>query len=206
MFFLLLCGVGWSVTYIECLRVGLKEKTFAMPFVALALNVTWEFYNSIQGYKIAGFHVSTVINIVWLFLDFGIVYTYFKFGNTKQVSKNRFYLTGILILLASFLFQYAMGVKMGLMFGALYASYIMNILMSSLFISMFYERKGIKGQNLTVAISKCLGTIGSTTLVGIIGLNSFGGRNNAILIMGIVILILDLFYIRLILEKKKEQV
>jgi hypothetical protein len=175
-----------------------------MPFLALALNLTWELYNTIQGYIIAGFHISTIINLVWFFLDCGILYTYFKYGNRKQVSKGRFYAIGVIILFGSLLVQSLMGLKLGLTFGALYTSYLMNILMSSLFISMFYKRRGLKGQNLIIAISKCMGTIGSTTLVGIVGLNSFGGRNNVILIMGIIILTLDLVYIRLIVNEKKK--
>lgn len=38
MFLTLLSGVGWSFVYIECICLGIKQKTYAMPFFALALN------------------------------------------------------------------------------------------------------------------------------------------------------------------------
>ena len=42
LFLTLLSGIGWIIVYEECIRLGIKQKTYAMPFWALALNITWE--------------------------------------------------------------------------------------------------------------------------------------------------------------------
>lgn len=39
-------GLGWTVAYIEAIRLGFVQKTFAIPFWALALNFSWEFMQS----------------------------------------------------------------------------------------------------------------------------------------------------------------
>lgn len=35
-------GICWSIVYIECIRIGFKEKTYCMPLFALGLNIAWE--------------------------------------------------------------------------------------------------------------------------------------------------------------------
>ena len=35
-------GVCWTIVYIEGIRVGFKDKSYAIPFYALALNIAWE--------------------------------------------------------------------------------------------------------------------------------------------------------------------
>lgn len=42
LFLTLLSGIGWIIVYEECIRLGIKQKIYAMPFWALALNITWE--------------------------------------------------------------------------------------------------------------------------------------------------------------------
>jgi hypothetical protein len=41
-FLVLLSGLCWTVVYIDSVRLGFKDKTYAMPFWALALNIAWE--------------------------------------------------------------------------------------------------------------------------------------------------------------------
>lgn len=38
MFLTLISGIGWIIVYEECIRLGFKEKTYAMPLFALGLN------------------------------------------------------------------------------------------------------------------------------------------------------------------------
>ena len=35
-------GICWSVVYIESIRIGFRQKTYAMPLFALGLNIVWE--------------------------------------------------------------------------------------------------------------------------------------------------------------------
>ncbi len=36
-------GIFWIITYACVIRQGLLDRTTAMPFLALAMNITWEF-------------------------------------------------------------------------------------------------------------------------------------------------------------------
>ena len=42
LFLTLLSGIGWVIVYEECIRLGFRQKTCAMPFFALGLNFAWE--------------------------------------------------------------------------------------------------------------------------------------------------------------------
>jgi len=35
-------GVCWTIVYVEGIRVGFKDKSYAIPFYALTLNIAWE--------------------------------------------------------------------------------------------------------------------------------------------------------------------
>lgn len=95
LFLTLLSGIGWIIVYEECIRLGLKEKTYAMPFWALALNITWEItytYSDIflgaHGEMGGMLLAQTIVNIFWVIFDCVILYTYFKYGRkewAKQV-------------------------------------------------------------------------------------------------------------------------
>lgn len=37
-FLILVSGLAWTIVYLDSIRIGMKDKTFAMPFWALALN------------------------------------------------------------------------------------------------------------------------------------------------------------------------
>ena len=201
---LLICGICWTITYIECIRVGVKQKTYAMPFLALALNFTWELYNTIQGYLIAGFHISTLINVCWVGFDIGILITYFRYGKPEKQSKTQFYIVSFLVLIISMISQYLLGKTYGLEQGAINSAFWSNLLMSVLFIGFSLKRKGIKGQSLSIAINKCLGTFAASILVGYIGINRLGGANTLILIVGLIIFVIDLYYCYLVYSKTKQ--
>src|ERR1700681_3759665 len=72
-------GICWTVVYIDGIRLGIKERTYAIPFYALALNVSWELLQTIYGLQ-AALRVQTIINAVWLSLDALILFTFFKYG------------------------------------------------------------------------------------------------------------------------------
>jgi len=198
---LLIGGLGWTIIYIDAIRLGFRDKTYAIPFLALAFNVTWEFYNTIQGYLYAGFHVTTFINLIWLTLDVLIVYTYFKYGN-HNLNYTLFYIQTITILFLFLIFRHLIGVFFGKVNGALFSAFIENIIMSILFIRMFFIRKGLKGQSLLIAISKCIGNVSLMLLVGLIGINRLGGPISLVFEIGLFTLLADLWYIYLILNHK----
>lgn len=199
---LLICGFFWLISYIEIVRVGFKYKVCLMPFVALSLNISWEIYNTIQGYFYAGFHITTLINFAWILLDVAILYIYFKYSHlNSKLRKDLFYALSIAFIVFSFIFQHIIGIQMGLVFGALFSAFGSNLLMSILFVHMFYKTTDLKGQTPLMAWSKCIGTFSATTLVGIIGINGLGGKINSIMYIGVITLLFDLWYIFLIHKK-----
>jgi hypothetical protein len=76
---------------------------------------------------------------------------------------------------------------------AIDAAFLQNLLMSGLFIAMFVSRRGARGQSLTMAIAKWIGTLAPTLDVGILQHNPF------ILGIGLLCSIFDLAYIGLLL-------
>ncbi|MBB3840042.1 hypothetical protein FHS57_004055 [Runella defluvii] len=200
-------GICWTIVYIECIRLGFKQKTYSMPFWALALNIAWETLHTIIGYREEGLTLQVGFNAVWCFFDIGILYTYFKYGQKyfpDFLSKNVFIAWSVLGLIVSYFIQYYFVEEFGLVKGGSYSAFLQNLAMSILFIAMFVQRRGNEGQSLTLAINKFIGTLTPTILVGIVGLPAFGKPNLFILVLGICIAVFDIIYIGLLLGKQKE--
>src|SRR6202790_3423797 len=68
-------GICWTIVYIEGIRVGFRDRSYAIPFLALALNIAWELLHTVFGFR-AGVSTQTIINGVWFAFDVGILYTY----------------------------------------------------------------------------------------------------------------------------------
>lgn len=81
-----------------------------------------------------------------------------------------------------------------------YSAFAQNAAMSILFLTMLYQRGNTRGQTMTMAIAKWLGTLAPTLLGGII--ESF---NIYILLMGIICFVFDLLYIAALHHFKKEE-
>lgn len=43
-----LSGIAWTIVYIDSIRVGFKQKTYAMPIAALGLNIAWEWTYAVR--------------------------------------------------------------------------------------------------------------------------------------------------------------
>lgn len=65
LFFTLLSGICWIIVYEECVRLGFKQKTYAMPLFALSLNLAWESIHNLYGFANGDFSVQTYINAAW---------------------------------------------------------------------------------------------------------------------------------------------
>ncbi len=197
--FIAICGIGWIIAYVEALRIGFKDKSYGIPFLTLALNFSWEVYYTFQGYLVFGSHVSTYVNCIWVLIDIGILYTYFKYGHREvKASRSTFYVQASVFLLACFIIQHLAFEQLGIIIGALYVGYLINFLMSFLFVRMYFRRPDLKGQSLLIAIPKCIGTFSTTILFGLIGSKTAGGVHEPILYIGLIIFVTDLIYIYLV--------
>ena len=205
-------GVCWTIVYIVGIRVGFRDRSYAIPFYALALNFAWELLYTFYGFQINGLNVQNVFSAVWLTFDIGILYTYFKYGRKyfPSLALNPFAATGtdktssafvwwsVLGLFTALLVEYAVRREFGVAKGAGYSAFLQNLLMSILFITMLVRRGSREGQSLAIAINKWIGTLAPTILYGVVGEGGFPRGSLFILIIGGLCSVFDVIYIRLL--------
>ncbi|HEX7296848.1 MAG TPA: hypothetical protein VF251_13920 [Pyrinomonadaceae bacterium] len=193
-------GLCWTIVYIEGIRVGLRDRSYAIPFLALALNLAWELLHTISGFQL-GDRLQGTINATWLLLDLGIIFTYFKFGRkyfSPALTAAQFAAWSTLLLLMAFAVQYAFTREFGTFRGGAYAAFLQNLIMSILFIQMLVSRGSRAGQSLLLAVNKWLGTLAPTIQFGVF--NNLGLQQGHVLIVvaGGFCCVFDLIYIWLL--------
>ena len=200
LIFTLVSGVCWTIVYIDGIRRGIKDESYAIPFYALALNISWELLQTFYGLQ-STLSVQTVINAVWFAFDVGILVTYLKYGR-KYFSDNlppgAFIGWSVLGLITAFWVEFAFIREFGVAVGAGYSAFLQNLLMSVLFIDMLAKRGSREGQSLIIAVNKWLGTLAPTLLFGIIGDGGFPNGSFLILVLGTLCSAFDLIYIWLL--------
>jgi hypothetical protein len=198
LFLTIMSGICWTWVYVECVRIGLKQKTYAMPLFALALNFAWEVIHSYLGLtENATITAQTVVNICWAFADVFIIATWLRFGRRywpAQLGTQTFFAWGALVFFMSFVIQIMFVREFGTAMGARYSAFLQNLLMSVLFIDMFFKRKGAEGQSLVIAVNKWIGTLAPTILFGYLERSLF------ITVLGALCTAFDLIYIGLLLR------
>ena len=208
LFLVLLSGFCWTVVYLDGIRLGFRDRTYAMPFWALALNIAWELLHSVFGYQQSGLVLQVGINAIWALLDLGILFTYFRYGRKwfpKNLRPGWFIVWSLLGLLAALILQYAFIGEFGLLVGRAYAAFLQNLLMSILFIGMLVQRGSGDGQSLVIAVNKWLGTLAPTILFGVLGGEGFAGPNAFILAVGLLCSVFDLIYIAILAQTKARE-
>lgn len=199
----LVSGFCWTLVYLDGIRVGVRDKSYAMPFWALVLNLAWELLYGVEGYLGYGWKPQTIINVIWLLLDVGILYTFIRFAPRqfpyKSLPRTAFIFWTILGLATAFVLQWTVFHEFGFGQGAKYSAFLQNLLMSILFISMLTQRNHTAGQSYTIAINKCLGTLAPTIHLGLID----QGPVSFILFTGGLIFIFDIIYIYLLYRFKQ---
>src|SRR3954471_1522660 len=193
-FLTILSGLAWTLVYAECIRVGLRDRTYAMPLGALGLNIAWESTYAIHGIAGTAVNAQAVINVVWALADLIIVYTFFRFGRNEfpTVSRPLFVGWGVLIFATSYVVQWLFIGEFGWSGAPRYSAFLQNLLMSALFVAMFAARRGARGQSLVIAVAKWIGTLAPTIALGTYGRSPF------ILGIGILCSVFDLLYIGLL--------
>lgn len=197
-------GLCWTIVYIEGIRLGLRDRSYAIPFFALALNLAWELLHTFFGIREGG-GLQTTINAIWFLLDLGIVYTYFKFGRkyfSRSLPGSWFVIWGVLVLATAFAVEYAFTRELGVFRGGAYAAFLQNLVMSVLFIHMLVARGSREGQSLLLATSKWIGTLAPTIQFGVIGDLGFQRGSLFVVVTGGFCSVFDLIYIWLLTRTK----
>ena len=190
-----LSGLAWTVVYVDCIRVGFRDRTYAMPVAALALNFAWESVYAVHG-LVTTVSMQTVINVVWTAADAVILVTFVRFGRREfpEFLPRVVFAVGAGSLFAvAYVVQGLFVARFGWHAGAAYSAFLQNLLMSGLFIAMFLARGGTRGQTVTIAVAKWLGTLAPTVAFGIVRPDGF------ILGIGLLCSLLDLAYLGLML-------
>lgn len=151
-------GVSWTLVYILIIKRGFQDKTCGMPLVALCANISWEFiFSFVHPHGTPQLYV----NIVWFGLDGVILFQLLRYGRSalrNTLPARLFYPAFFLALGLSFWAVLSITREFGDWHGK-YAAFAQNFMMSVLFVVMLYQRKGIGGQSLYIAIFKMLGTV-----------------------------------------------
>ena len=201
MFLTLVSGISWCIVYEECIRLSAKHKTYAMPFWALAMNITWEGIYAVTELRVS-IGLQPIVNLIWFLLDIMILYFYFKYGK-KEVAPNAkpwtFYAWSILGIAAMFAVQMSFIVEFGLEghLSAQYSAFIQNLIMSIAFISMLQKRESSEGQSILLAVAKWIGTLAPTITMGILS------TNYVVLVCGLLCSVYDIIYIVLLAKVQK---
>jgi hypothetical protein len=193
LFLTAVSGLAWTIVYIDSIRIGFRHKTYAMPLAALGLNFAWESTYAVHDLT-AAVSLQGIVNLVWGLADLAIVYTFFAFGRSefpRFVTRPMFVVWGVAMFGASYAVQWLFIGEFGAHDAARYSAFLQNLLMSGLFIAMLVARRGLRGQTLTIAIAKWLGTLAPTILIGVLDHSPF------ILGIGIMCSVFDLVYIGL---------
>lgn len=193
----LMCGGFWMISYSIAIYKGIKDKSYAMPFFALCLNISWEilYLKKVLNGGDGGL-LWTVMDSIWLILDSGILITYFLYGKKYYPDKlkNYFWIFSIfqliiaMLIMNEFYINYPFHAKIN-------AGFFINIVMSMLFIDMLIKRNGKEGQSIILAITKFIGTLVATILSGF----CFGAINRISLVLGGVSAVVDIIYIYLLI-------
>jgi hypothetical protein len=197
-----LSGIAWTIVYIDSIRVGFTQKTYAMPIAALGLNIAWEWTYAIRDLT-SDPQLQGWVNLIWALADVVILTTFFRYGRSEFpgfVSRPLFITSGIVIVLTSFLIQWLFIAEFGTVGtkAAQYSAFLQNLLMSGLFIAMFVARRGPRGQTQLIAVAKWIGTLAPTILFGFIYGSFF------VIGIGLLCSVFDLAYIGLLMWARRD--
>lgn len=129
------------------------------------------------------------------------MYTYFKYGRESfpENAKEQFVPFSVLAFGTCVVLQLAYFFEFKGIPAAQYSAFVQNAAMSILFLIMLYRRGSTKGQTMTIAVAKWIGTLAPTLLMGVLQ-----GFNIYIVLTGLICSVFDIIYI-VQLDKFKKQ-
>lgn len=193
-------GIFWTITYLLIIRRSIRDQIVGLPMVALCMNAAWEF---IFSFVLPSRKPQIYINYAWFFLDLVIIFQYFKLNKlefSKYLPANFFYPAFCSILVVSFFNMLFLTYDFGFTKGIYYSAFEINLVMSVLFIYMLLSRDSTKGQSISIAITKMIGTA-CASIVGFLSLPPSMLLN----FLYLAILLFDGVYVFLLYKKLRKQ-
>lgn len=150
----LIALLSWTIVYALMVKRGIQDKTFAMPIIALAIDLSWEAYYTFLG----GMPIPAA---PWLALNLGVLYTCYRYGRNDfdwPLLRRWFRTILSVTLVVAFVLVYSFIEAFDDHFGALSASFAM-IVYSTLLPVMLIRRNSLNGQSLYIALLILIGDI-----------------------------------------------
>jgi hypothetical protein len=199
MYTLLMIGSGifWSVTYFLIIRRSILDQTYGMPLFALCANISWEFiFSFIYPPSI----IQHVVNVVWFALDLVILIQFLRFGPREfaDLPKCFFYIGLGLALITSFFAVFLITLEAHDR-GGVYAAFGQNLMMSILFIAMLYHRRSLRGQSISIAVCKLIGTA-----LASLAFSLFSRHSDLLLFFYIAIFVYDVLYVGMLVYMQQQ--
>lgn len=178
----------WILTYILIIFRGFRDQSYGMPMVAICANISWEF---IFAFIHPQNELQQKITMIWFALDIIILLQYLYYGRRefkKYLSTMQFYISFFITLGVSFLIILTITREFN-DFEGKYTAFSQNLMMSGLFISLLFYRGNGKGQSLSIAFCKMIGTLCASIAFYIYF------RTTLIMIISVATLLYDWMYI-----------
>jgi hypothetical protein len=191
-------GLCWTSAYCLIIYRSWKDKTYGMPFIALAFNICWEFLYSFI-FVSSEIHLQLVINYVWFFLDAVILFFYFLYGKKDwrhPQSVHWFYPYSLFVITAAACLLWFFEIDFQKS-AITYSAFMMNVLISALYIKMILARRSLSGQSFGIALFKLFGTLCSTLFL-------LSGFTTFLILLGFICFILDAVYLILVIRMYKQ--
>ncbi|AKK26323.1 hypothetical protein [Mycobacterium sp. EPa45] len=195
-------GIFWTITYAFVIRQGLLDRTFAMPFLALVMNITWEFLFTFA-YPSVGGLMQESINAVWFAADVAILAIFLKYWRSdypRNLPESYFWPMFVLAFSMVAPMMMAIVAVFGRDDGSVYTAYVDNLIMSVLFLTMLIRRGDRRGQSMWIAWGKLLGT-----LTAAVSQYLYDPSNILWLVIYIEIVVLDTLYVFLLSKAPRYQ-
>jgi hypothetical protein len=151
-----LFDVLWIVAFVLMIRRGFKDNTFGMPVIAAIVNFTWDV---VVSFVYPAPAPQVYFEVLFAAFDVVILYQVFKHWRREfpTLTAGAFY-TFVGLAFATTV-ALILGVRFEFKdFSSVYSGYAGNLMESILFVGMVISRSDLRGQSLTIALAKWLGT------------------------------------------------
>lgn len=195
----------WLVLYVLAIIQGLRERTYAIPLVAIAANFTWELIGAV--YRVAPVRLWHIGDVLWLCLDAVVVWTLLRYGRERQqipeIRRGFYALVGVTFAF-SLIVQLALEEALADEWGFLDA-YLISVMMSVLFYFLYFARRMRDSVSYAIAWCKLLGN--GLTSAGFVFLYPLlGGPRASVLLLHVLCVAncaLDAGYVALLARARR---
>lgn len=183
----LLVGGCWLAAYVLAIRAAGSAGRTGIPAVAVALNIGWEFNDSLV---VDHSSWQRPFNFAWFLLDVLIARQVLRYGaeDYPELSAASFRRSFLALVAFGAIFILAVEIEIHDYYGA-YTGLGLNAWMSLAFVAVLRRRRSTAGQSMYIALSKGIGS-----LLGVVMSVSLYPHSAVIPVLGATVIVLDTYY------------